>query len=301
VMATGGSGPLKQFKSWWQFRARYAVLKQMNMGSIKFQQVVAYQNIDELNKKFAPYVLRRTKDQCLDLPEKTFAVREVSLTPETWRVYQELKKEAMLTLGDEDSVPEPNAAVRLLRLCQLTSGHVGMQPGDEERVRDVSSEKLDYFVDEILNGELSSEEAIVCWTRWRRERERLQEMLAGKIEVCRIFGGQQDRNRSFEVQTFQTSTKRRVMIAQVHAGGFGLTLTAASTAVYFSNSFSYTDRVQSSDRIHRIGQKRPCIYVDLLGCGPQGQKSCDHLVLQALTEKKNISDLTCGAWKAVLQ
>src|SRR5208282_3371679 len=62
-VSNGKGGPLYGFSSWWQFRSRYAVLKQMNMGAVRFQSVVDYQNLDELTKRFAPYVLRRTKDQ----------------------------------------------------------------------------------------------------------------------------------------------------------------------------------------------------------------------------------------------
>lgn len=311
VMSNGSKGPLSSFKSWWQFQARYAVLKQMTMGpNIRFKQVVGYQNIDELTKRFQSYVLRREKKDCLDLPPKSYVVREVALTETTWRIYNELRKEALLCLPDAEERPEPNAAVRLLRLCQLTSGHVGNVPIDNEDaknngiyepLRDVSNEKLSWLVEQILEGELATQQAVVIFSRWRRERERLQQMFAGKIEVCRVFGGQQDKNRSFEIQTFQTSDKRRVMIAQVHAGAYGITLHAASTAVYISNTFSYVDRIQSSDRIHRIGQTKPCLYIDILACGPKGQQTCDHFILKTLQDKKSIADVTCNAWREVLQ
>lgn len=300
VMSNGSRGPLSAFKSFYHFRARYAVLKLMNIGQVRFQQVVGYQNIPELTKRFAPYVLRRTKEECLDLPEKTFIVREVSLSNGTWAIYKELKKEALLALPNEDVKPEPNAAVRLLKLCQLTSGQEN-PPFANDLQRDVSSEKLDWLVEQLLDGELSNDEAVVVWSRWRRESERLQAMLASKLEVYRIFGGQNSANRSADVQGFQTSTKRRTMISQVHAGGYGLTLTAASTAVYLSNSFSHIDRVQSEDRIHRIGQKRPCLYVDVLATGPRGERTVDHFVLATLQEKRSLADTTCAAWRRALE
>lgn len=309
MVMSNGDGPLKNFKSYYHFRARYAVLKLMNMGQVRFQQVVGFQNLDELTKKFAPYVLRRTKEECLDLPARTYTVREIALKDSTWQVYQELKRDALLALGDGEVTPEPNAAVRLLRLAQITAGHVGTQAptsSDLEPValgalRDISDEKLSWLVEQILEGELSNENAMLVWTRWRREHERLQQMLATKIEVYRIFGGQQAKNRSCDVQAFQSSKSRRVMIAQVHAGGYGLTLTAASTAIYISNSFSYIDRVQSADRIHRIGQAKPCLYVDMLACGPKGEKTVDHFILKTLQEKKSLAEVTCAAWREVLR
>lgn len=307
VMANG-AGPLKQFKNYYHFRSRYATLQPMHLGRRTFQTVVGYQNLDELTEKFKPYVLRRTKQECLDLPAKSYTVREIQLSEATWKIYQELRRDALLALPDEDVRPEPNAAVRILRLCQLTSGHVGNTLGltpegnDElQPSRDVSSEKLDWLVEQILGGELSNETAIIIWCRWVRERMRLQQLLATKLEVYGVFGGQQTKNRSENVQSFQTSTKRRILIAQQHAGGFGLNLTAASTAVYLSNSFSFTDRIQSEDRCHRIGQNNPVTYVDVVAVGPKGQRTVDSHVLACLRAKRDISELTCAAWKKVLQ
>ncbi len=309
LVMSNGEGPLKQFANFYHFRARYAQLVTQHMGRKSFQVVTGYQNLDELTAKFAPYVLRRTKEECLDLPAKTYTVREIALSEATWKVYQELKRDALLSLPDEDVRPEPNAAVRILRLCQLTSGHVGnsldsetLCSEDSSRLtRDVSSEKLSWFVEQLLEGELSSQQAVICWCRWRRERERLQQMLATKLEVYSVFGGQQTKNRSESVQGFQTSTARRVLVAQQHAGGFGLNLTAASTAVYLSNSFSFTDRIQSEDRIHRISQHSPCLYIDVLAVGPKGQKSVDHHVLDCLRNKQNLAEMTTRAWRKVLE
>jgi SNF2 family DNA or RNA helicase len=310
---SNGNGPLRG-QSWWQFRARYGVLQTMNIGRKTFQQVVGYQNLDELTKRFAPYVMRRTKEECLDLPPKSYVVREVPLDEATWKIYTELKKEAMLCLPDSEEKPEPNAAVRILRLCQLTSGHVGVTPEYQEAgvseefkeiyaVNDTSSEKLDWLVNEILDGELSQEKALIVWCRWRRERERLNEKLTGEIATFQIFGGQNQSERNFAVTAFQKTEwgdSRRVLLAQPHAGGFGLTLTAASTAVYLSNDFSYTTRVQSEDRCHRIGQTKNVTYVDVLAVSPKGSKTIDHHILDCLRAKKSVADITCNAWRRIL-
>src|SRR5208283_2534442 len=305
---SNGNGPLRGFKNWYQFRARYGVLQTMHIGRKSFQQCVGYQNVEELTKKFAPYVLRREKKDCLDLPEKTYEVREIALTTETWKIYQELKREALLCLPNTEERPEPNAAVRLLRLCQLTSGHVGMYsvndgPHDDSLTgaRDVSSEKLDWLAEQILDGELASERALIVWCRWRRERERLYALLKD-IPVTQIYGGQSQKEREANLTEFSSGSPRRVvMLAQPHAGGFGLNLTAASTAVYLSNDFSYTTRIQSEDRCHRIGQTNPVTYLDVLATGPAGQRTVDHAVLEALREKRSLADYTCAQWKRVLE
>lgn len=331
LVMSNGNGPLKSFKNFYHFRSRYATTQPMRFGGRTFQQVTGYQNLDELTAKFAPYVLRRTKTECLDLPAKSYVTREVQLTDATWKIYQELRRDALLSLPDEDVRPEPNAAVRILRLCQLTSGHVGADvsyieytPVDEsspamvnwlkqggasdavqKTVRDISSEKLSWLVEQLLEGELADQQAVIIWCRWRRERERLAKLLREQkthmLGVYEIFGGQSHAQREANVDWFQKDKVRHILLAQPHAGGFGLNLTAASTAIFLSNDFSHTTRVQAEDRIHRIGQNNACLYVDVVAVGPRGQRTVDHHVLDCLHGKRDLAEMTCSAWRRALE
>lgn len=303
VMAAGTDGPLKGFKNFFQFRGTY-----FQMGGFKNKvPILIKEKLPQLQAKFAPYVLRRLKTDCLDLPDKVYETREVALRPETWKIYQELKEEALLTLPPDESKPEPNAAVRILRLCQLTSGHVGWTDmGLDEKIvgqntHDVSNEKLSWIKDEILNGELEAESHLIVWCRWKRERERLAELLKN-IAVVQIYGGQSEKERAMMLDEFKASSPRKiVLLAQPHAGGYGINLTAAATAVYLSNDFSHITRVQSEDRCHRIGQKRTVTYLDVLATGPKNQRTVDHHILQVLKDKKSLADLTCAAWRRILE
>jgi hypothetical protein len=166
---------------------------------------------------------------------------------------------------------------------------------------DVSDEKLSWLADQILDGELSTDRALIVWCRWRRERERLHELLP-TIAVTQIYGGQSQKERDMHLTEFSAVSPRKVvMLAQQHAGGFGLNLTRASTAVYLSNSFSHTDRIQSEDRCHRIGQHNPCLYLDVLAVGPRGQRTVDHCILDALRAKKGLAEMTCAGWRKALE
>jgi SNF2 family DNA or RNA helicase len=119
----------KRYKNFYAFRASFCEIKTMHFGPRRFPQVVGYKNLEKLAKVVAPYVLRREKKDCLDLPPKLYTEREVALTPESWKRYCELKKDALMSLPDGNVRMEPNLAVRFLRLAQLTSGMVG---GEEE-------------------------------------------------------------------------------------------------------------------------------------------------------------------------
>ena len=306
VVMGGGKpdGPIKGFKNFYSFRARYFFMSGFKMK----EPFIIDEKLPELQQKFKPFVLRREKFDCLDLPPKAWTIREVPLAKETWKIYQELKKEALLALPDKEILPEPNAATRLLRLCQLTSGHVGIgsMAGTNMpfSMEDVSAEKLLWFIKDAFDGELSQQQHLVVWCRWRRERERLAKMISVKdsVEIHELYGGQTEANRSIAISNFQEKGyKRKFFLAQQAAGAYGITLTAAHTAVYMSNDFSYVTRIQSEDRLHRIGQEHAVLYLDVLATGPDGQRTTDHHVRDVLKEKKDLATLTCSAWRRMLE
>lgn len=302
----------KKYKNYYHFRNSFAV-----MGGWNFKQVIKWKNLERLSEIISPYVLRRLKKDCLDLPEKLYTHREVALTEESWKRYQELKKDFVMTLDSGDKLLEPNAAVRLMRLAQLTSGHLGsVLSGQSLRVgiedenpndimtldyTDFSSEKLDWCVEYLQE---CTSNAIIVWCRWRRERERLVASLrekCGNICIHELYGGQSKNARQTAVNAFSTNNnQRRILVAQPHAGGHGLNLIAATNVVYLSNDFSLGIRLQSEDRCHRPGQLAAVTYVDCLATGPRGQKTVDHAIVKALRLKEDLAQWTTSRWRKEL-
>ena len=302
--------------NYYLFRAHYCEMVAQRFGNgPTFQKIVGYRRLDELQNKIAPYCLRRLKKDCLDLPEKLYTVREVALMPESWKRYQTLKKEAVIALEGTDALClEPNAAVRIMRLSQMTSGHIGSGTigsglpeveGETQVQQDLSSEKLNWIV-RYLTEECASRYVIV-WCRWRRERERLAHELRESKHwdgaVQELYGGQGAESRKLAIETFSTDNrlcKRAVLIAQPHAGGVGLNLVAATEAIYLSNDWSLGVRLQSEDRCHRPGQKHNVLYTDVLAAGPEGQTTIDHIIMKALRDKQNLAEMTTAGWRKAL-
>lgn len=309
-------------ENYWAFRAKYCEMVPQRFGKVRFNKIVSYKNLDDLQARIKPYCLRRLKKDCLDLPEKLYTVREVSLSTTSWKRYQELRREALATLPNGDVQIEPNAAVRIMRLAQLTSGHLGgttvMAPPEAVfncdaafTPRDLSSEKLDWCV-QYLTEECTARYVIV-WCRWRRERERLYEMLrAQKMLTYQLYGSQPKAERGEAINRFSVTSEavngaldsaslRCVLLAQQHAGGFGLNLVAATQCIYLSNDFSLGIRLQSEDRCHRPGQKHAVTYIDVLAVGPKGQRTIDHTILAALRAKQDLAQMTASAWRKELE
>jgi SNF2 family DNA or RNA helicase len=291
-------------ENFWQFRSHYCDMVPMKFGAgPRFSKIVSYKNLDELQRKIAPYCLRRLKSDCLDLPPKLYTQREVALTPESWKRYQELKREAVISLGNGDVRLEQNAAVRIMRLAQLTSGILGgcltAEPDDPVQC-DLSSEKLDWCV-QHLREECTASHVIV-WCRWRRERERLVEALK-EINVYQIYGGQSQKERELAIKVFSGNEKsnvRNILIAQQASGGVGLNLVRATEELFLSNTWSWGQRIQAEDRTHRSGQKSSVLIMDVLATGPRGEKTIDHQIAKALREKEDLATFTCAQWRVAL-
>ena len=248
-----------------------------------------YQRLEELRSKVVPYTIRRTKAECLDLPEKLYVKRYVELSTKQRRIYDQLKK-GILVECDGHVMSAPMAVTKLIRLQQVTGGFFvpdlmsvndsWSEPGlfhddDFTPVTGYSCiDRLPQPIDEInprieclmdLLEETSGK--VIIWARFRAEIAQIVKRIKdvyGEESVVEYHGGVDNTERQNSVKAFQTNSTVKYFVGHVQAGRFFLTLTAAQTVVYFSNNFSLLDRNQSEDRAHRIGQRNPVTYVDLV-------------------------------------
>jgi SNF2 family DNA or RNA helicase len=107
--------------------------------------------------------------------------------------------------------------------------------------------------------------------------------------VVEYHGGTRTEERASAVERFQKDPTCLFFVANQSTGGYGITLTAASNVVYYSNDYDLEKRLQSEDRAHRSGQTKSVTYVDLVAPG-----TVDDKIIEALINKKNIADLVTG-------
>lgn len=303
-----------------QFRARYAV-----MGGFNQKEVIKWVNLDDLQRRFAPYVLRRLKSQCLDLPEKLPSiVLIVPLEENTWAVYKQMRDDMVAWLSTSTLSVARQAIVKVLRLAQVTSGFIGgieesepdlnrpswlpfPEATPEAIPQEIGREKLDIF-SEWFDAQLGSNPTmkLLVWCRFRLELHRLYETLQAKypeLSLGVISGGQKPEDRNYALQLLDPRTMPRgpvVVIGTPSSGSMGLNLTGAHTVVYLSNDCNLKTRLQSEDRVHRPGQQSPVSYFDVVAVGPKGQRTIDHIILKALRDKSDLASWTTAAWIAEL-
>ena len=300
-------------KSWYVFRARYA-----KMGGWMQKQITGWVNLEDLQRRLAPYVLRRLKKDCLDLPEKLPSVPlAVPLTEQTWRIYKQMRDEMVAWLTSTTVVTVAQAIVKAIRLAQITSGFVGGVEDEVEdwestvapviSIKEVGREKLDFFL-AWLEERLAEDPnfKLLVWCRFRPELARVLAALQqrGGLSLGEIRGGQKKDERDAALRLLDPRTAPEgpvVVCGTPSSGSMGLNLTTAHTVIYLSNDFSLKTRLQSEDRVHRPGQVNTVSYYDVIATGPQGQKTVDHVVMKALRDKEQLASWTTAAWVRALQ
>jgi SNF2 family DNA or RNA helicase len=274
-----------QTTSFYAFRARYAITVQRTMGNHSFQKVIGYQRLDELQEKLSGFAFRVTKEECLDLPPKMYVKREVALTPEQVRVYNEMKVMALASFKEGLSTTV-NALTQLLRLHQIVCGHTKL---DDGTVVEIPNNRID----EMLSVVEEASGKIIIWANYRHDIEAIKLALQkeyGMNSVATYYGDTEAGDRQQIVTSFQDPEHDlRFFVGNPRTGGYGLTLTAANVVIYYSNSFDLEVRLQSEDRAHRIGQTKSVTYVDLMS-----PKTVDEKIVKALRDKINIADQVMG-------
>jgi SNF2 family DNA or RNA helicase len=272
--------------SYFAFQSRYAITQKRQMGAHSFEQVVGYRNLDELSGLISQFSYRVLKKDCLDLPEKIFTTRDVELTPEQAKMYDEIRHEGLTLLKGGELVSTTSIIAQMLRLQQVLSGHLKT---DEGELVEFPTNRLEELVS--ICQEASGK--VIVWSRFRHDIRQITKRLNeefGAGSAASYYGDTSDDERLRIVQDFQKpDNPLRFFIGNAATAGYGITLTAANTVVYYANDFSLEHRLQSQDRVHRIGQKSAVTYVDLITPG-----TIDERIVQALRNKIDLGAKTLG-------
>jgi SNF2 family DNA or RNA helicase len=277
--------------SYYSFQNRYAQLINRKMGTRSFRQVVGYQNLEELTTALDSFSYRVLKKECLDLPDKIYQRREVELTPEQRKVYKELKEYAMAELESHETVSVTSVLTQILRLHQVVCGFVKHDNGEEVEIK---NNRLDELIDILQEVQGKT----IIWANYQYDIKRILKTLhniTGVNSVATYYGETPDEERQEIIRRFQDpNSELQYLISNVQTGGYGITLTAASNVIYYSNNYDLEKRLQSEDRAHRIGQDNKVTYIDLVAKG-----TVDEKIVKALRNKLNLAQEVLGdeKWK----
>lgn len=275
--------------NFYAFKNRYCI-----MGGYGQHQIVGYRNMDELVEKEHSVAYRVTKEECLDLPQQTFINRYVQFTDAEQAIYEQLRKSSFLELETGENVTATTILTMYLRLMQLTGGF--LTADESTRPKQVNTAKLDALADIVDDYVVDAGKKLVIFARFRAEIAAIANLLRlRKIQYGSIYGDVPMEERGKIVEDFQTNPDTKVFVAQIQTAGLGITLHAASTAVFYSYDYNYANYAQALARIHRIGQRLPVTYIHLVVDG-----SIDEKILAALENKEDMAKTVVDSWREVL-
>jgi SNF2 family DNA or RNA helicase len=276
---------LLDHQSYYTFKTRYAITKQINVSGRMVHIVVGYRNIGELSDKLKPFSHRVLKDDCLDLPPKTYMKRTIQLSEEQSKVYKQMKEIALATLNGK-MITTVNVITQLMRLHQITCGHFKSDDGVTQTLK---SNRLDELMDVLSEMEGKA----VIWAHYRYDIEVIVEAIKkeyGDKSVVTYYGDTSTDDRQKAIKLIQDpKSEVRFIVGTPQTGGYGITLTGASTMIYYSNGYDLEKRQQSEARIDRIGQEKPMTYIDIIAEG-----TVDEKIVKALRTKVNIATEVMG-------
>lgn len=280
--------------SYYAFRERYAV-----MGGFNNKQITGYRDMDELVRKEHSIAFRITKEEAVDLPEQTFEVRYVGMPAKERKLYEKIRKDSITELESGGKVTAATVLTKLLRLQQLAGGFLVKDSNEEDSNRaaeQVSTAKLDALKDIIMDYVVESGKKLVVFARFIPEVNAIlklaEKILPKNKKPVAMYGSIKKSERGSIVEQFQADPDTVLFVGQIDTAGTGITLTAADTCVYYSKNFNYATYEQSLSRIHRIGQKNRCTYIDLVV-----GDSVDEKINIALRKKENLAETVVDNWK----
>lgn len=279
------SPELLGFSSYLAFRNRYAEMTDIPVGSGRYISVPKYyKRIEELEIRLKQFSTRIRKDQCLDLKPKIRQKRYIELEGEGKKIYDRLRTSA-LAIVEDSTISFSNKLTEIIKLHQVCNGFTKDDEGKILNLHELKLKALEEIIEE-------TDGKIIIWANYLWNIHQINHFLKvryGEESTVSIFGEVNVEDRKKAVERIQTDEKTRFMVGNPTTGGFGLTLTACNTVIYFSNNYNLEVRKQSEDRAHRIGQKGSVLYIDIVA-----RNTLDEAIMKSLTNKGQIAAKTLG-------
>lgn len=276
-------------KNFYQFRNRYAI-----MGGFNRRQIVGYKDMDDLIRREHSIAFRITKEEAIDPPEQTFETRHIQMDKKLADLYQRIKRDSYAEIESGGQITATTVLTKLLRLQQLAGGF--LVTDDAAKPQLVSTAKLEALSDIVQDYVVDGGKKLVIFARFVPEVKAIidlmKKVLPDRKKAVSIYGEIKKEDRGAIVQQFQTDPDTVVFVGQIDTAGTGVTLTAADTCVYYSKNFNYAAYEQSLSRIHRIGQRNTCTYIDLIM-----EKTVDEMINRALAKKEDIAKTVVDNWR----
>lgn len=266
-------------RTFWKFKEHHEIRKEIRLRQldeegrhIRRMIPVGFKNLDEVRRKMDHFMIRRLKEDVLDLPEKVYTTEYLEMETKQRKIYEEIYKGL---LDDVDKIKQsPNPLTSFIRLRQATADTSLVSTKVSESV------KLDRMED-IVAETVGNGEKIIIFSYYHEVAVNALKRLE-RYHPAQIL--QETKDPEAQKERFRTETD--VLVGTIGVMGTGHTLTEATTVLFLDQPWTSGDLEQAEDRAHRIGQTRPVHYITLV-C----RDTVDERVNEIVATKKDLSDM----------
>lgn len=272
---------LLDFPNFHAFKHYYADIRMIPLGGQRsFPKIMGYRRLEDLTKRLDQFSYRVLKKDCLDLPDKVYVTRYVEATVEQKKMYNQMAKLMVAEHSNGDFSTAQIVLTKIMRLQSILCGHLRMDGGEMQHIKSNRIESLLELLEETAGK-------VIIWCLYKEDIR----MICEALDECdgnyvEYHGEISEKDRIIALDHFKTCPTCNIFIGTQATGGMGLTLTEATTVIYYSQGYDLEKRLQSEDRAHRIGQKETVTYVDMVV-----KDSVDEKIVQSLKSKQNLADL----------
>lgn len=257
--------------AYYAFKNHYCV-----MGGYGGYEILGYKNMPELKAQVNQIMLRRRKEDVLDLPEKIYIDEFVEMTGKQEQIYKEVTSEIKANIDKIAQASNPLA--ELIRMRQAT-GYTGILSSTI-----MESAKLDRL-EELVEECVENNRKVVIFSNWMQMIHPTYNRLSKKYKGVLITGETPDVERQVNVNQFQTNPECKYILGTTGAMGTGITLTAGTVVIFEDEPWTMADKQQAIDRCHRIGTTQN-ITIYTLMC----KNTIDERIHELVEKKGQISD-----------
>lgn len=263
--------------NYFAFRNKYVIL-----GGWEGKQVMGFKNLNNLNADLQQIMLRRTKNDVIDLPPKIYKNEYIELSAQEKKEYKEQQNHISMIIkkiedenGDIKEKEVPNILGLLIRLREATSG-----------VKSSVKSKIERLVELYTEEYLPLKRKIIVFTNFTETVKDVVDALS-QYNPLFVTGNVPLEERQQKVNLFQSSSEHNIIVGTIGAMGTGLTLNKASAVIFIDKSYSYADNLQAEDRAHRIGTEHSVNVISLIA-----KNTIDENIESILANKKEYFDKT---------
>lgn len=236
-----------RFNSYWTWCQEFIIYA--GFGS---HDIVGYKNIPKLKQMLESNMIRRLKEDVLDLPPKIYYTEYIDNSPYQRKLYNEIAHQ--LQESRDEIIKLLNPLAKFLRLRQVNGSpelvDASISPDDSNYLE--KNARLKRLL-ELLEDAHARGEKTVVFSNWVEPLQTLYKYISKKYKTCVFTGTMSVEERERHKETFMTNPAYTVLLGTIGAAGVSHTFTAARNLIFYDSPWNPSDKDQASDRIYRIG------------------------------------------------